>query len=287
MSGLILAAVALSGCVAAGAVASQSAPNASGSPAASASPAGSSSASGFYLRAWQTQALAPPYTFSWLPSTTISDGQYVTGMVAIPMIYPGPIYVGLPERSISARGIDEIVAEARADGLLGAKSDFSDTLMPGSITAHIELVVDGVTYDLTGPLPSDATMSSASPGTTSAFTAFWNRITNLDIWLGAELGASSTYSPASVAVMLTPPADASAGIAPTQTPWPLSGTFATFGSPMGVAGYRCGIVSGADLATLLPVIQASNALTQFVDSSGAKMSLQARALLPGETGPCA
>jgi len=284
----LLAAIALAaaGCVSAGAGASPSAPNASGSPAASAAPSGSS-VRGFYLRAWRTQALAPQYTFSWLPAETIADGEFIDGMVAIPMIYPGPIYVGLSEQTITPGGIDEIVAEARADGLLGAKSDFNDTPMPGSITAHIRLIVDGVTHDLSGPLPIDATQTSASPGTTGAFTAFWNRIANLNGWLGSELGESAPYTPTSVAVMLTPPADASGGIAPNQKPWPLSGTLGTFGSPMGVAGYRCGVVAGTDLATLLPVVQASNALTQFVDSNGAKMSLQVRVLLPGESGPCA
>ncbi|MGD0409214.1 MAG: hypothetical protein ABSB34_09520 [Candidatus Limnocylindrales bacterium] len=304
-AGLFVAALLVADCVSAGAGAgstpsaspSGSTPSASPSgstPSASpsgstpsASPSGSDSANGFYLRAWQTQALAPQYTFSWLPAETISDGKFIDGMVAIPMIYPGPIYVGLSQRPITAKGIDEIVAEARADGLLGDKSDFNGTPMPGSITANIRLVVDGVNYDLTGPLPTDATQTSASPGTTGAFTAFWNRLANLSGWLGAELGQSSGYSPSSIAVMLTPPADASGGIAPTQTPWPLSGTFATFGSPMGVAGYRCGVVSGPELATLLPVVQASDALTQFVDSSGVKMSLQVRVLLPGESGPCA
>jgi hypothetical protein len=46
-------------------------------------------------------------------------------------------------------------------------------------------------------------------------------------------------------------------------------------------------VTGPDLAKLLPVVQSSNALTRFVDSTGAKMSLHVRALVPGETGPCA
>jgi hypothetical protein len=77
------------------------------------------------------------------------------------------------------------------------------------------------------------------------------------------------------------------GIAPTETPWPLAGTFATFGKLYGGSDTRCATVTGQDLAKLLPVVQASNQLTRFVDSSGAKASLQVVALVPGDAGPCA
>jgi hypothetical protein len=251
-----------------------------------ASPAASGLGEGFYLRAWQTQALAPQYTFGWLPAVTIAGGEFIDGRVAIPMIFPGPVYVGLSQRPITAAGIAAIVTEATNDGLLGATSDFSGTGMPGSITAHIELVVRGVTYDLTGPLPTDATTTASAPGTAAAFMAFWNKLGGINEWLGTELGESSPYQPTSLAVMLTPPADTTSGITPSQAQWPLTGTLAAFGSAMGMAGYRCGVVSGTDLATLLPVVQRANALTNFVDSTGAKASLQTRVLVPDEPGPC-
>ncbi|MGA3029731.1 MAG: hypothetical protein ABSE58_03190 [Candidatus Limnocylindrales bacterium] len=270
------------GCVGSAATAGPSAP--SGSPTVV--PAGSSSTTGFYLRAWQTQALAPQNTFGWLPSVTIADGQFIDGMVAIPMIYPGPLYIALSARSVSAHGIAEIVAEATADGLLGSATDFSAGAAPGSVTAHVELVVDGVTHDLTGPMPTDATQTSNAPGTAAAFSAFWNRIGNLNGWLGSELGQSTPYVPANLAVMIIPPAAATSGITPNETRWPLSGKLATFGTPMSVTPYRCGVVSGADLTTLLPVVESSNALARFVDSAGVKMSLQVRVLVPGEPSPC-
>jgi hypothetical protein len=266
----------VAGCVGSAATYVHSGP--SGAP--STSPSGSSSATGFYLRAWRTQALAPQYTFGWLPSVTIADGEFIDGMVAIPMIYPGPLYIGLSTRSISAHGIDEIVAEARADGLLGDQSDFSSNTIPGSVTAHIQIVVDGVTRDLAGDLPTGATR------TVSGFEAFWNRVGNLNGWLGSELGQSAPYIPTSLAVMVTPPVDATSGITASETPWPLSGTLARFGTSMSVTPYRCGVVSGADLNTLLPVVKSANAITRFVDSAGAKMSLQVRVLVPSEPSPC-
>jgi hypothetical protein len=124
-----------------------------------------------------------------------------------------------------------------------------------------------------------------TPGTPAAFQVFWNKISSLDSWLSADLGQSTPYQPASLAVMLTPPTEAPSGMTPQVKNWPLSGSFATFGSAMGTS--RCGVVAGADLAALLPVVQAGNALTRFTDSTGAVSSLMVRVLLPGEDGPCA
>ena len=277
---VLAAAILVAGCVASGGAVGTAHDGPSATPASPA-PIG-----GFYLQAWQTQALAPQNTFGWLPAVTIAGGQYMDGRVAVPMIYPGPLYIGLSERSISANGVATIVAEARADGLLGDKSDFTAAGLVGSITAHIRLVVDGVTHDLTGPLPTDASTTFTGSGTASAFTAFWNRLGTIDTWLPAELGQSVAYAPASIAVLVAPPADAQGAITAKEVAWPLASPFSTFGAPFGGSVYRCAAVTGDDLAKLLPVVQASNALTRFVDSTGAKMSLQVRVLLPGEASPC-
>jgi hypothetical protein len=276
---VLAAALSVAGCVGSGGAVGTAHDGPSATPA---SPA----PAGFYLQAWQTQALAPQNTFGWLPAVTIAGGQYIDGRVAIPMIYPGPLYVGLSERSISTNGVAAIVAEARVDGLLGDKVDFTASGLVGSITAHIRLVVDGVTHDLTGPLPTDASTTFTAPGTASAFTAFWNRLGTIDTWLSAELGQSGAYPPASIAVLVAPPADAMGPVTANEVTWPLASTFTTFGTPFGGSVYRCGTVNGEDLAKLLPIVQASNALTRFVDSTGAKMSLQVRVLLPGEASPC-
>src|ERR1035437_7030927 len=111
---VVLAAVA-GGCVGAGAGPSGSGagPSGSGTPGTSGGPSDSASVSGFYLRTFQTQALAPQHTFGWFPTSTVSDGQYIDGMIAIPAIYPGPLYTGLPTRSIIPAAIAAIIAEAR------------------------------------------------------------------------------------------------------------------------------------------------------------------------------
>ena len=282
----------VAGCVASGSVASPKTPGGSSSPSApapSSSPSTSvpSSAKGFYLRAWQTQALAVEHTFGRLPIATISNGQYIDGMVAVPAIYPGPLWVGPSAQTISATGIDTIVAEARKQGLLGTKSDFPGTPMPGAIAGHIELIVDGTTYDLTGS--PDAIVdqgSTAAAGTPAAFAAFWQKLTGLAAWLPNELGQSASYEPDHLAALALPPTDAGSGITPTEVAWPLATPFSKFGTALGNDTYRCAVVTGADLAKLEPVVKQANQLTRFVDSANVKDSLLVRVLVPGEPSPC-
>jgi hypothetical protein len=258
-------------------------------------PAASDSTGTFYLRAWQTQALAPQYTFGLLPQVTISGGVFIDGIVAVPAIYPGPLWVQPSAQTISVAGIQAIVAEARKQGLLDGRTDFIDQAVMGGISAHLELVVDGQKYELTGD-PDALTRCRCipDPGTAPAFAAFWQKLTGLAQWLPDDLGPSAPYEPDRLAVLAMPPTqDASpstqdtSAMTPKQVPWPLATPFAKFGTAMGNETFRCGVVSGADLASLLPVVKQANQLTRFADSEGTVDSLVVRALVPGEPGPCA
>jgi hypothetical protein len=280
-----LAVAALTAACLAAACTSAGATNpASAAPSAGASTSGGSG--GFYLRAWTTQALALQYTFGTLPMVTIADGKFFDGMIAIPMIYPGPLYVGVSSRTITPKGIDEISAEARNDGLLDGGATFGQFL-PGGMTCHLAMTVAGVSYDLVGACPDNATPSAAAPGTAAAFAAFWVKLQSLSTtWLASELGESVPYTPDRLAVLAGPPADASGPISPTQVPWPLATSFDSFGTPAGSADTRCATVSRSDLSALLPVVQNANQLTRFADSKGVLKSLQVRVLVPGEPAPC-
>ncbi len=241
----------------------------------------------FYLRAWQTQALAPQYTFAWLPQVTIADGKYIDGQVAVPAIFPGPLWIGPSVRTITPTGIAAILAEARTQGLLGDTSDFSDQQLAGGVTAHVEMIVEGKTYELTGnPDALERCMCTPVPGTDAAFAAFWQKLSGLNAWMPDQLGDSQSYAPTRLAVMAAAPSADTSGITPTEVAWPLTTPFATFGTAMGNEANRCAVVEGTDLATLLPVVQNSNQLTRFKDSAGTVDSLQVRVLVPGEPSPC-
>jgi hypothetical protein len=288
--GVFVAALIGAGCVASSGAASPSVsavPSAvaSDSPSASADPSPSIAVDGFYLRAYRTQALAPEYTFGWLPVTTIADGHYLTGSVAVSLIYPGPIYVGPASRPISAAGIAAVIDEARKAGLLGQTKEFGDDPKPGAMLCHLNIRLGGQVADLTGSCPDGQISGTPAAGTAQAFGAFWNKVEGLDQWLGAELGKSEQFAPTRMAVLIAEPSAETSGITPTEKAWPLASTFAETGVAYG-AGMRCVTVSGADLATLLPVIKSSNQLTRFIDSTGAKASLRVRPLVPGEPDVC-
>ena len=291
-AGLLLAVGVLAGCTATGGTAGPTVPVVCGAPVASAcgssstsaNPSGSS-ADGFYLRAWKSQALPPQYTFTWLPVATVSDGKLIDGIVAVPAIYPGPLWVGPSVRTVSAEGTDAIVAEARKLGLLGTKSSFGE-ILPGGISIHIQMVIDGKTYDLEGDPNARTTAQTPAPGSVAAFLEFWQEISVLAAWIPGELGQSAPYEPDSLAVLALPPTDQTNGITPTEVPWPLTTPFSKFGTPLGGTANRCAVVTGADLATLEPVVKQSNQLTRFVDSEKVKDSLEVRVLVPGEPNPC-
>ena len=242
----------------------------------------SSPSAAFYLRGWYTQALAPKYTFSWLPPVTISDGAYINGNVAVPAIFPGPLMILPVARPMSDAGIATLEDEAQSLGLLQGNGDFTGgNPKPGAKLAHIELVIDGVKHELTGD-PSlsvlcDRGRCTADPGTPQAFTAYWNELGMLDLWMPDQLGASAQYTPERVALLLTDPGDTAAwSPPPTLVDWPLDTQLASAG---------CLTLTGDDLATMLPVLQSANSLTLFAQA-GTYRQPAVRPLVPGEPSPC-
>jgi hypothetical protein len=266
------------------------APSPTVSPSPSASPS-ASPASGLYLRAWQTQALPPPSSFLTGPMLTVSDGVLIDNNVAIPMIFPGPLLI-LPNASpITADGEKAIVEQARELGLLDGPTDFTaGSVMPGGVSGHLLLTAEGTTYELMGN-PDKLVMCNdkpcpVDPGSPEAFAAFWWLLQNTSSWLGGNLGPSAQYQPERLAVLVVAPAAANGGIATNEVAWPLT-DFATFGVPLpGGQAMSCATVFGDDLSELLPVLRNANQMTVFVDSTGAKQSLNVRALVPQEPSPC-
>lgn len=249
---------------------------------------------GFYLRTWLSQALPPPQTFGWLPMLTISEGKVIDGNVAVPAIYPGPLLILPFEREITADGQLSVVDEARRLGLLSDATDFTgDGVAPGSQLGHIELVVDGVRRELVGDpglsVPCDAqNRCVADPATPAAFAAFWQQLSYLDGWIANELGPTLTYQPERLAVLVQPALPDPDGLQRQVVAWPLDTDFAEFGQPFAAnPDMRCATVAGDELEILLPVLNAANQLTVFIDGQDAAGSLVARAVVPGEPSPCA
>lgn len=277
---LALMAVLLAACSSAG-------PSPSPSPQSSPSPA---PATGFYLRAYYTQALPPRHTFNWLAMLTVADGVLLDGNVAIDMIFPGPLTVLPIARPITSEGVAALVAEARRLGLLTDRNDYTGGQpMPGARLAQIQLTVDGVTYNLTGnadlAIVCVQAPCEAAPGTPEAFAAFWQELAMAGTWLEPELGPVQQFVPDSVALLLTAPTDQGMPNRPVEWPFdtPLTETGVEF---PGEAGARCVTLTGDALATVWPALRDGTQLTVFVDSEGTQAAPTVRVLVPGDESPC-
>ena len=277
---LALVCLLLAACSAAG-------PSPTPSPQPSPSPA---PATGFYLRAYYTQALPPRHTFNWLPMLTVADGVLLDGNVAIDMIFPGPLTILPIARPITNDGIAALVAEAQRLGLLTDKTDYTGGQpMPGAQLAHIQLIVDGVTYDLTGS--ADATIvcvrapCEAAPGTPEAFAAFWQELSMAGTWLGSELGPIQEFVPDRVALLLTAPTDQGMPNQPVE--WPFDTVIAEAGVEFaGEEGARCVTLTGDALGAIWPALRDGNQLTVFVDDAATEATPIVRVLVPGDESPC-
>lgn len=247
-------------------------------------------ATGFYLRAWYTQALPPRHTFNWLAMATIADGVFLDGNVAIDMIFPGPLTILPIARPITPEGIAHLVAEAQRLGLLSDKTDYTGgQAMPGARLGQLQLIVDGITYNLTGN--PDAMIvcvrapCEAAPGTPEAFGAFWHEVAMIGTWLQAELGPLQDFVPDRVALLLTAPTDH--GMPNQLVEWPFDTPLAETGVAFpGEEGGRCVTLAGDALAAIWPALRDGNQLTVFVDAANTQAAPVVRVLVPGDESPC-
>ncbi|MEO8272735.1 MAG: hypothetical protein ABI620_01545 [Chloroflexota bacterium] len=247
----------------------------------------------FLLRITQVQALPPQATFGWIPSLVITlDGRVLRGG-AVAAIFPGPLVNPIVEQQLTAAGWEQIVAAARAAGLLTGAADFTGGVMqPGSAATRLQIVADGRLYELTGD-PSRimvcvTTPCVPQPGSPEAFGGFMSKLSDLDAWLGAgQLGASRESVPAGYAVIVGPAPDQQ-GLEQPIIAWPLAGGLAGFGKPLADgSGGRCGTITGDALAAVRPAFAAANQLTRWRDPVDDSLrGLTVRPLLPGDADPC-
>lgn len=240
------------------------------------------------LRAWVTQALPPEHAFARGPVMAVSDSVLIDFNVAVPAIFPGPLYVSPNASGISPAGEQALIEQARSLGLLEGKGDLTGGgVAPGGQTGHLLLIAGGETHEMIGD-PSrnvrcDGVRCVAEPGTPEAFAAYWVLLTDLS-WLESQLGPARPYNPARIAALVKP-ANPQADFPPNHLAWPFEPGLAEFGRPFG-AEMRCAVIEGEDVRTLLALFEQANQLTIFVDAQGRQRELVPRALVPDEPSPC-
>ncbi len=273
---ILLAALVAGGCSAA------SGPSPSPAPSGSGLPTG-----GLWLRATMTQAIPPINRFGWFPAVAITADGVVVTQGAVPAIFPGPLVSPLVGRSISAEGFGRIVQAARDLGLLTGQSDFTGGARPGQALGRIELVAGDPVVELVGDpgrvMQCITTPCDPAPGSPEAFGAFWQRLVDLQSWLGPELGPEASYQPGAYAILVGSAPDPQ-GLPQAPADWPLDEPLATLGDPVGDGVHRCATVRGDDAAALRPALEAATQITAWTQdpSTSATFGLTVRPLLPGE-----
>jgi hypothetical protein len=248
------------------------------------------------LRAFETQAILPVHRFSWLPPLVVTADGRAYQPAPVPAITPGPLVPPIDVRPVSEAGMARIVADARSAGLLSGQTDFSGGMpMMGGRQARLQLTAEGVSHDLVGDptrlvrCDPGAPCPDPEPGTPEAFAAFWAQLTDLDGWLGSEVGRATGYAPEAFSILLGPgPAEPIAGLAPMI--WPLGARFAFFGDPVLTdTSLRCGTVTGVDAQVVGPSLYQAVANQAWLESPVMSMSygLTVRPVLPGDGDPCA
>jgi hypothetical protein len=221
---------------------------------------------------------------------------YGDGTVIVPgpqiAIYPGPALPNLQRATISPAGMQILLAAARDAGLLGPDAHYDLVGIADAGTAEFTLNAEGRIHKISayalmeggnGPLGS-----GADPAVTAArakLATFQGQLGNFQALLGSELGSWSQYQADAVQLIVSRGApDDGQGLVQQPLAWPLTTHLGGFGAtlPELMEGQRCGVVSGADLDLLMPLLQKANSLTPWLDAN--LFGVAVRPLLPDETG---
>jgi hypothetical protein len=236
--------------------------------------------------------VAPGTVLGRLPQVVVyADGRVVMAGPQIE-IYPGPLMPSLQVRTLTPEALAGLVQLAKDKDLL--KDAHYDVVgIADAVTTVLTLDVDGRVFRVSAYALMEAgvegtdwadAMDDATKAGRSALGSFIDALTGIPE--SGFTGPWTTYEAGSLRLFAAPAGDRPDDMIPAGDPvaWP-GANLGTAGAPVGDGplGFRCQVVSGEDLATVMPVLRDANQLT-VLRSGGADWSLIVRPLLPGETG---
>ncbi|MFI5291238.1 MAG: hypothetical protein ACHQ02_00060 [Candidatus Limnocylindrales bacterium] len=225
-----------------------------------------------------------------LPIGTIYGDGRVVRPAPQTAVFPGPALPALQVTMLDTAGVDAVLTQAAAGGLVGADRELRlPTEADPTITAF-DIYLDGdrrrtIVESLAEVAPDDPRLPPKGQEERAAMNAVVGMLTDPATTLGANIvGEDTVYAPEGVLVVVSPTTDLEpATTEPTVVEWPLA-DLAGLASPVGdAAGVRCAVVDGSDWTTLEPAVAGANQLTRW-SSGGAEYALRFRPLLPGESG---
>ncbi len=233
--------------------------------------------------------------FTQSPSLVITGDGLVVTPGAVPAIYPGPMVMPYFQRTIDEVGIQAVLAQAKAAGLLASPPDY--TLPDGIGIADAPdtvLIVqaNGAGYEHRAyALDITAGQTAASTPARDALSGFVAALSDLPKMVGAEhLGADEPLVPTTYRLRATPtepPATPNTGAGDTgagsTAPLEPQPTVQSWPEGTGVVLADAGACVIADAAKVGDVLSAANQLSLFSEG-GVTYALAVAIALPGDRG---
>jgi hypothetical protein len=192
----------------------------------------------------------------------------------------------LQVRTLTPDALADLLELAKENGLL-ADAGYDFPMIADAATTVLRITVDGVTHTVSAYALGEAGtglddgLPEADVEGRAALRSFIDALTGLpDSAFSDESRAYEAPGLRVFASAFVPQPDADW----MPVDWPLA-DLGTAGEQVGdeSLGFRCQVVSGEDLATVLPLLEGANVATPF-RSGGAEWTLTVRPLLPGESG---
>lgn len=204
-------------------------------------------------------------------------------------IYPQPALPPLLRTPITEDGVQAILREARAAGLMERDEDYGDMCIADAATTVFTTNAGGATsvvsaYALDAGEPAGTCGSKDDAKARAKLTAFQTKLGDLKRWLPeGSVGAEEPYRPTEMRVYVLP-YQGDPELPQEASDWPLDAPLSSFGEPLAdQPETRCGVVSGEAFEQVYAAAGSANQLTPWV-SEGTRYRLILRPLLPDEHG---
>jgi hypothetical protein len=240
--------------------------------------------------AYEGGFVAPEWTYKSLPSFSLyGDGTLVLPGAQIEL-YPGPALPSISTRTVTEAGIQATLEEVlhSIQGVPDEMLDMGSVGMADVPTSVITIHAGGVdrtikAYGLSELTERPERMSVDEFQARRQLQDLVTKLGGLDTWLpDGSLGTESMYEGSGARLFVSEHRKVDLPQEPIR--WPLGGNLDRFGDlSTGSDTYRCGVVDGAEWASLREAATQANELTPWTES-GARFSILFRPLLPDETG---
>lgn len=237
------------------------------------------------------------YALTELPAFSLyADGTVITTGPMIE-IFPRPALPNLRRFQLTPAGIDLVLEEAHAAGLLRGDTSYDNPLVADAPFTLFTTVADGRVETVSAyalGIGEEALPASPETEARAVLLEFQGFLFDLPARLPAEAISSGdeAYQIERIRIYARPidaaiPPWAESGLEQAPMAWPLATPLSAFGGPVERADLygemRCGVVVDEGAQDLLAALQSANVFTPW-ESDGALYQLWVRPLLPDEEG---